>query len=107
MRDERNQDNAFAELCVLQAHPTRKSWFCIDNETSRAFLRELVVLERKERLKLRQWQTDNSKMCFHSGTINDPAATKHPILAPIFHSFFLSVRVSRPSATGVESRFVL
>src|SRR6266404_900720 len=82
--DERHQNHALANLSVLQTDPARESWFCIDNQTSRAFLRELIVIERKERLKLRQWQTNNSKICFHGDTINDPVAAEHPILAPIF-----------------------
>jgi hypothetical protein len=73
-----------ASCKLTQAHSTGKSWFCIDNQTSRAFLGEFIVIERKERLKLCQWQTDNPKICFHGDTINDDAAVKHPILAPIF-----------------------
>src|SRR6266481_8229228 len=98
---ERHQNHALANLSVLQTDPARESRFCIDNQTSRALLRKLVVIERKERLKLRQGQTDNSKICLYGDTIIDRIADKHPILAPIF------CRLSSVACSGDKARYTV
>src|SRR5882724_2281855 len=69
---------------------------------SRAFLGELIVIERKERLKLRKRQTDNSKIRFHGDKINDLPPPNTRFLRLFFADFLQShVLPVKLDATGI------
>src|SRR6266446_917624 len=69
---------------------------------SRAFLGELIVIERKERLKLRKRQTDNSKIRFHGDKINVLPPPNTRFLRLFFADFLQShVLPVKLDATGI------
>src|SRR5216684_2773908 len=66
---ERQENDALADLRVTQADSAGKSRSCIDNQTSRPFFSEIVFIQRKQRRKVCQGETSNSKGAFHAAKL--------------------------------------